>query len=48
VGGGEKRKEKIKKNKKREGNGNRGRERGKKLRKEGILGVVKKIKYIKK
>ena len=41
VGGGEK------KEKKKEGNRSKGRERGKKLRKEGILGVVKKINILK-
>ena len=39
MGGGEKRKEKIKKER---GTGTEG-ERGKKLRKKSILGVVKKI-----
>ena len=33
--------------KKKKGNGTRGRERGKNLRKEGILGVMKKINILK-
>jgi hypothetical protein len=46
VGGGEKRKGKNKKKKKKRGTGTEG-ERGEKLRKEGILRVVKKINILK-